>query len=711
MTAAGTKRKTLDNDAFSISVNDSDGSVDSIVLKGDAAAMNWLPTGADWFQRDKAWGLGFVTLEGDKFRWQRAAAVREEDGALVSDYRLQAAADGASAAKAAAWGLDKLTLSVFRSLRGDAFEERYVFRNEAEGPLYLDELALYSTFCDEYPVVQDDILSRRAHMHIWAGGAMSYIRCVRMSGAAPHLALIAEAGEFTEYHIEDKRSSNHRGAVALVSRRVRIAAAGGRHELRRAVVPYTDEADFHRRLTERTGYPHLEFDRLAAPVGETIAIAVIAAGALEKLTLAGREYRLRQGERLELRIERPGELTGRLHYGGGRIAFIRLLGLPPVEELLTERANFIVRKQQLRDGADPRNGAFLPYDREAERQLRVEDIEDTYGSVPDYNDARERLGMGAFLAGLYRRLPSAANMNALTAYRRFVKRELIADDGSVWDSCFKQQSARHYGAPDKEMTFRGYNYFFLVAFLSEWYSLTGEREALDDIVRVLRRYFAKFPLTDLAFGIDPAGIVQSLREAGMEAEATELTARFADKARAFARMDDRYEPSEVNYEQSTVAGVTMFLLDVYRLTGEADVLAAGKRQLRLLEGFDGCQPDYRMHSVGLRHWDGYWFGQYELWGDTLPHHWSALSAYAYNRFYEITGDAAYRDKALRCLNANLCLFRETGEANNTFVYPHKTNGRPGHLYDPICNDQDWSLFYYLKIMGARQHEQGGQTPR
>ena len=61
------------------------------------------------------------------------------------------------------------------------------------------------------------------------------------------------------------------------------------------------------------------------------------------------------------------------------------------------------------------------------------------------------------------------------------------------------------------------------------------------------------------------------------------------------------------------------------ITGEQKYLKAGKRQIEVLELFNGIQPDYHLYETSIRHWDGYWFGKRKMFGDTFPHYWSALT--------------------------------------------------------------------------------------
>ena len=52
---------------------------------------------------------------------------------------------------------------------------------------------------------------------------------------------------------------------------------------------------------------------------------------------------------------------------------------------------------------------------------------------------------------------------------------------------------------------------------------------------------------------------------------------------------------------------------------------SARKQLDVLELFNGIEPSYHLREVAIRHWDGYWFGKRKLYGDTFPHYWSALT--------------------------------------------------------------------------------------
>jgi hypothetical protein len=194
--------------------------------------------------------------------------------------------------------------------------------------------------------------------------------------------------------------------------------------------------------------------------------------------------------------------------------------------------------------------------------------------------------------------------------------------------------------------------------------------------------------------------LDELRKVGRMAEADSLLADYRLTAAKFLQNSLFYPKSEVNYEQSIVAPSVIFLLEMYQITKEAPYLAEAEKQLMALESFGGDQPDYHLNNIGIRHWDGYWFGKYEFWGDTMPHYWSAITSEAFWRYAQITGKQDYLKRAEIIVRNNLCNFFENGSASCAFLYPARVNGQSASFYDPFANDQDWALVYYLDFLAA-----------
>ena len=139
---------------------------------------------------------------------------------------------------------------------------------------------------------------------------------------------------------------------------------------------------------------------------------------------------------------------------------------------------------------------------------------------------------------------------------------------------------------------------------------------------------------------------------------------------------------------------------MYRATGEEKYLTAANEHRKLLELFDGTQPDWHLNMVAIRHWDGYWFGKRKMLGDTLPHYWSALSGVAYRHFAEATGDADMAKQADASFRGVMGMFFPDGSATCAWIYPHDVNGIHGEFPDPYANDQDWGMYFMLRNLDS-----------
>jgi hypothetical protein len=151
------------------------------------------------------------------------------------------------------------------------------------------------------------------------------------------------------------------------------------------------------------------------------------------------------------------------------------------------------------------------------------------------------------------------------------------------------------------------------------------------------------------------------------------------------------------------------LLELYRFTKEPKWLDGAELQMKTLLRFQGKQPDYRLHDIAIRHWDGYWFGKDRMWGDTFPHYWSTLDAVALHHYSYARADEASKKSADGIILGNLALFSPDGSASCAWIYPLSVNGRTGHYKDPYANDQDWALNHLLYLKqddeyGHKGHE-------
>jgi hypothetical protein len=158
-----------------------------------------------------------------------------------------------------------------------------------------------------------------------------------------------------------------------------------------------------------------------------------------------------------------------------------------------------------------------------------------------------------------------------------------------------------------------------------------------------------------------------------------------------------YPRAEVNYEQSIVGPAVQLLAELYLATGENRYLEGAKMQMPLLEAFAGRQPDSRLYEISIRHWDDFWFGKHRVYGDTMPHYWSAINALAFAYYGIATKDAEWLQRADAVVKGNLSLFTPDGAGSAAHLHAFATNGQRGERNDPWANDQDWALVYLLMM--------------
>ena len=332
--------------------------------------------------------------------------------------------------------------------------------------------------------------------------------------------------------------------------------------------------------------------------------------------------------------------------------------------------------------SDLRDGAYMVYDNEGDSIY----LNDTPNCNPvDRDEGAERLGMGVLLAKQYLLTKDPELKQSLLRYANFVRRKLQTDNYVT------------YSSVDQKNRNRGYNYMWVAELYFQMYKVTGDKQFVTDGYKTLKSMFQQFGYGFYAIGIPVRLGLQSLKEAGMKKEYTDLRNDFIKTGDVFVKNGLNYPAHEVNYEQSIVAPAIQFLAQLYLETGSQKYLDEVKRQMPVLEAFNGFQPSYHLNEVAIRHWDGHWFGKRELFGDTFPHYWSTITGAVYYYYALCTGDSSYQKRAENVVRNNLCLFFEDGKASCAYMYPYKIDGVKAEFYDPYANDQDWALVYYLLV--------------
>lgn len=590
------------------------------------------------------------------------------------------------------WGTVKcvppLDVEVKSEKRGDIVKEEYIFTNNTDKDIFtcLTDIGIYTPFNDDYTSAEE-CMTNKCHAHIWCGGKISYVMALRMGGEAPHLGLVLNSGSIGGYSVERdiKRASNDRGDFILHPSPFSLAP-GESYTVSWTLFFHDGKEDFYTKAAQYCKkFLNVHADKYVLFGGETSNVEI-------KTNFSFTENDVQillNHERIDFTVKNNSVLfqaktdaCGELKYQiciGGVHTYLRMIVLPALTELAASRCRFITKKQQYRKDSSRLNGAYLVYDNESNSMF--------YSPLYDYNGGRERIGMGLLIA-LYLQTKHDADMEkSLSDYAEYVRRELVNEEtGEVYNDYMRDDSyKRLYNAP------------WFALFYVEMYKLYKNRGYLITAYKIIMNYYENGGSEFYPIELPAAELINLMRSEDMNAE--KLTEQFLRHADRIAETGTKYPSSEVNYEQSIVAPAADILLKAYMLTNDEKYLSAAKRQIDVLELFNGLQPDYHLYETAIRHWDGYWFGKRRMYGDTFPHYWSALTANVYSDYARITHDNEYLKKAEYSFRGVMSLFMLDGSASCAYVYPVTVNGERAEYYDPYANDQDWGLYYMLKYMG------------
>ncbi len=639
--------------------------------------MDWLlrtdGTQYPWVKENVAWGLGYFTLtrghESVKKEWSKPVEINHEGTEVV--YR-----EGC------------VSIRVSRIFTDEGLTEIYTLSNEGKEPISLYDIGIYTPFNDNYPGAEECIRAR-TNVQVWNGESAAYVNALRMGGFAPHLGLVLTKGAIKSYEIWErgaqKGNSQYRGVLALNLPDLYLKS-GDSYSVAWNLFPHNGNEDFKQNLLKQ-GSTLVSSDKYVYQKGETARVVMQTALPLENCTarLNGVPVpvsRMNGRYVVETQLMQPGEVRVDFFYGNGKQTHADLLVISSEKALLEKRVDFIRTHQQMNRQNDPRFGAYMIYDNEGDSIY----LNDTPNCNPvDRDEGAERVGMGVLLAKQYRLTKNDALKESLLKYARFLREKLQTDDYVT------------YSSVDQTNRNRGYNYMWVADFYFQMYQATGDRNFAVDGYQTLQAMFRQFGYGFYAIGIPVLVGLESLEAAGMKKEYKKLLADFKKTGDVFVQNGLNYPKFEVNYEQSIVAPAVQFLSQLYLVTKEQKYLNEVKRQIPVVEAFNGFQPSYHLNEVAVRHWDGYWFGKREMFGDTFPHYWSTVTAAVYYYYALCTGDRSYQERAENIVRNNLSLFFEDGKASCAYLYPYKIDGVKGQFYDPYANDQDWALVYYLLV--------------
>lgn len=655
------------------------GALSEITIAGDPTEMNWIlrTDGSQypWVKENYGWGLGFFTenrgQQSIKRNWQ--TPVNISAGGMEVDYR-----EG------------NIYIEVKRHFEANDLVEKYTFTNAGKDAVSLYDVGIYTPFNDNYPDTQTS-LNLRTHTHIWAGGTAAYVNAIRMGAYAPHLGLAVTQGAVRNYEIwergRQKENSQSRGIIMLDLPDMELKP-GESYTLEWSVFSHLGNEDFYRKLLEK-GSVMASANKYVVEKGETVRVEFKSAQpikdsavtiTLNKVPVPAR----REGNSwiVETPMEQAGEAHFDFHYGIGKQTSVNCLVFTDIDSLIQKRIDFIRTRQTMTDPNDDRYGAFMVYDNELDSIY----LNDTPNVNPvDRDEGAERVGMGILLAKQYQLTKEPELKEALVRYAKFIREKLQTKEYVT------------YSSVDQTNRVRGYNFVWISSFYFQMYRITGDKQYAEHGFQTLQAMYRLFGHGFYAIDIPVQLGLQTLQQAGLTKEYKKLKKDFLKTGDIFVANSLNYPPHEVNYEQSIVAPAITFLAQLYMETGIQKYLEEVHRQMPVLEAFNGLQPSFHLNEIAIRHWDGYWFGKREMFGDTFPHYWSAQTGNAFYYYAKCTGDTSYQKRAENIVRNNLCLFSEDGKASCAYMYPYKVDGVKAGFYDPFANDQDWAIVSYLLV--------------
>lgn len=659
-------------------INESTGAIEAIKIENDQTNMNWLvrTDGQQykWVGPEYGWGLGYFSMSREftrsKHEWKKPKHI-STDGMDVT------------------YEENDIEIHVARKYdKGDLIEE-YTLTNMGGGNAILYDIGIYTPFNDNYPDAET-CMNARTHAHIWNGQSDAYVNALRMSGKGPHLGLALTEGRIENYEIWErgleKGNSQCRGIMALNITDL-ILGPGNSYKFSWRLFSHKGNSDFKKKLI-KYGECIASSSRYVYEVGEKAVVELQGCPASEKCTVTKNGENVKSAFKdgkwtAETVMDTPGDCTFEFKYGN-RCTQVNCMVVENIDSLIARRIDFIRTRQQMNDKNDSRYGAFMVYDNETSK-IYLNDTPNC--NPPDRDEGGERVGMGILLAKQYLMTHDPVLKESVVRYADFIRNKLQTDD------------FRTFSSVDKKGRNRGYNYMWIAEFYFHMYNITNDKKYAEYGYKTLKSMYRQFGYGFYAIGIPVSIGLETLKKAGMNAEMEDLKNDFIKTGDIFIANGLRYPKHEVNYEQSIVAPAILFLEQLYKETGIKKYLDEAIRQLPVLEAFNGFQPSYHLNDIAIRHWDGYWFGKKEMFGDTFPHYWSTITAAAFHYHYLNTGNDEYQKRAENIVRNNLCLFTPFGDgkASCAYIYPKTVNGTKGRFYDPYANDQDWALVFYMLV--------------
>ena len=362
----------------------------------------------------------------------------------------------------------KLNIRAERILLEDKLIERYTFTNKCDCPVSVTkgEIGIYATFNDSYDA-SDICMTERCNTHIWCGGNTAWVNALKMGVSHINLGLVLTKGSIDCYSVERdlSKGSNDRGDFLLHPPAFMLEADES-YTIEWELFFHNGTEDFTKKLSE--------YD-VIVPKAEHYTVfkdekIVLTLNKKASISLDG-----------EILAENTNEFTyfpkktGEHNFiikNGEKTTNIRIYVSKNLAELVKKRVEYIVSNQQYHKENSPIDGAYLVFDTK-------EKIQYFDNKHADHNASRERIGMALLIAEYLKRNDSEKIRESLERYKKFFFSQFIDENsGEVYNTLNRNNT--HY---------RLYNYSWAIMFLVDLYKLEKNKEYLEIMVRVIKRYY------------------------------------------------------------------------------------------------------------------------------------------------------------------------------------------------------------------------------
>ncbi|KAK7434892.1 six-hairpin glycosidase [Colletotrichum acutatum] len=271
---------------------------------------------------------------------------------------------------------------------------------------------------------------------------------------------------------------------------------------------------------------------------------------------------------------RPGRTNLVVTTENGHNSTVFLNVVPKYDDLIASRTKFIIENQQDLTPNTPAEGAYRVIDNQANALA-------TWDTSTDRNPGRERVGMGVLIARWLEKDPKNFGLRqSLEKHYTYVSTKLQEENGFVRDRPIGMDGSK------KRLT-------------------VAEKTPLERFMLSLENFYAEGGGALYAIGLPILQSLRTLEKHGNEEWLERAKDMFLAHGENIAKRALDYPSFDMNFEQIIVAPAAVMLLELWRYTGDDKWLEAGKLHLDTVLLFAGKQPDYRLHDVAIRHWDGY----------------------------------------------------------------------------------------------------------